>query len=1138
MSAAGDELRRLRRGATTLRRRAAGAVVAAAVGATALMFLIALWVIGTGGGPSLLSLVFTLLLIAIAAGAGFAAGALARGMELSRLARETETAAGLADGDVIAALELQTMPSYESSPLARLHERRISDRLRTLRGAAMFPASAPRWGRRLHLALAVCLVAGGAVILVASSHPERAVQTARSLATPWEVIVPPPLPPLIVLPGDTAVSRGAELPVEVRAEGRREVTLFWRVEGEVASSRSLVVDTDSVARGHTGPIGALTRYWVVDGRGRSSDTFNVRPVEPLLVTELRVRVVMPAYLGREAEEYSQPVPPLVVPEGARLHIAGRTNLPLESVGVVLAAETDRVGDAPSGLITLPVAGERFSGEVRPERSGVWEWRIVPLEPRDEIIEPLPLSVSVIPDSLPQVDIVYPGGDTVLHFDMQLPLVVDARDDIGLRRVELISWRVSALGTTDEAQGLTIAEVRGETRVVARPTLDMRERNLLPGDTVYYYVRVRDGNPSHRTVVSDTFRARLPSMSEMRQERAETTDRLAEDSRQLVDQARELEREANEAERKAANEAARAAQNANSSREQRVSYEATEEARRVLQQANSMEEKLQDMQSRLEELREEMSESGISDPALREKLEQLEELYRELMESGLKDEIARLQEALRSLDPEELQRSLREVAQSVRELQDKLEQSTALLERVAVEQAVKSARQDAEELAQQQATAAEAEAQDSAWASTEDRLAAEAEQLMEELEQLAQRLNEAGADPVADSTRAAAEQLDSASRDMQQAARSARSQPGGQRSAQAQASARDASRATQEAAESLASAEKQLNEDWREEAMAAVQTALGESLELAREQSRLSGISGESEPSRADYPARQLAVREGLQNLLRSLSEASKKTALLDQRTGPAAAEAAERMDALLQRMQRTQGRSRPTPSEGRAIVRSLNDLAAGLMATAQAIDGSESATGMQEALEQLAQIAQSQQGVGQRTGGLLPLYQAGQQAQEQLAQLAREQAVIAERLREMAEQPGDQPMGRPEEMAAEADQIARQLAAGNLDRETVARQERLFRRLLDAGQSLEKDDEDPRKRESESATVRERQDIRDLDPALLTGPRFPHPNQQTLSSYPPGYRALIFDYFDRLNEAAAGDGAGGTAQTTERTPGQ
>jgi hypothetical protein len=211
-------------------------------------------------------------------------------------------------------------------------------------------------------------------------------------------------------------------------------------------------------------------------------------------------------------------------------------------------------------------------------------------------------------------------------------------------------------------------------------------------------------------------------------------------------------------------------------------------------------------------------------------------------------------------------------------------------------------------------------------------------------------------------------------------------------------------------------------------------------------------------------------------------------------------------------------------------VNSLNNLAAGLMATAQAIEGSQSATGMQEALEQLAQIAQTQQGVGQRTGGLLPLFQAGQQAQEQLAQLAREQAAIAERLREMAEQPaGSEPLGRPEQMAAEADQIARQLAAGNLDRETVARQERLFRRLLDAGRSLEKEEEDPRKRESESASGGERRDIEDLDPALLTGPRFPHPSQQTLSSYPPGYRALIFDYFDRLNEGAAETAAeGGT----------
>jgi hypothetical protein len=221
-------------------------------------------------------------------------------------------------------------------------------------------------------------------------------------------------------------------------------------------------------------------------------------------------------------------------------------------------------------------------------------------------------------------------------------------------------------------------------------------------------------------------------------------------------------------------------------------------------------------------------------------------------------------------------------------------------------------------------------------------------------------------------------------------------------------------------------------------------------------------------------------------------------------------------------MERTQGRSRPTPSEGRAIVRSLNELAAGLMATAQAIAGSESATGMQEALEQLAQIAQAQQGLGQRTGGLLPMFQSGRGVQEQLAQLAREQAAIAERLEELAEQQGaDQPLGRPEELAAEAAEIARQLQAGTLDRATVTRQERLFRRLLDAGRSLEKEDEDPRKRESETAVARERVAPGELDPTVLAGPRFPHPDQDAMRAYPPGYRALIFEYFDRLNDASA-----------------
>ena len=109
--------------------------------------------------------------------------------------------------------------------------------------------------------------------------------------------------------------------------------------------------------------------------------------------------------------------------------------------------------------------------------------------------------------------------------------------------------------------------------------------------------------------------------------------------------------------------------------------------------------------------------------------------------------------------------------------------------------------------------------------------------------------------------------------------------------------------------------------------------------------------------------------------------------------------------------------------------------------------------------------------------------------------------------------------GATEELAEEALAIAEQLATGQLDRETLERQEQLFKRMLDAGRSLRSDDEDEQKdRESETADPENVQVPENLDPAVRgRGLRYPYPTWDQLRGFSPEQRRVILDYFRRLN---------------------
>jgi hypothetical protein len=165
----------------------------------------------------------------------------------------------------------------------------------------------------------------------------------------------------------------------------------------------------------------------------------------------------------------------------------------------------------------------------------------------------------------------------------------------------------------------------------------------------------------------------------------------------------------------------------------------------------------------------------------------------------------------------------------------------------------------------------------------------------------------------------------------------------------------------------------------------------------------------------------------------------------------------------------------------------------------------------------MAQMSQSQAGLNRESGGLMLMQQNGQPMSVQLKRLAERQQEIARQLEELAQRPEAAELpGRPELLATEAEEIARGMRSGQLDRQILQRQEQLFRRLLDAGRSLERD-EDPSRRESQAADMSRPEAMPESRGDVEAGPRYPYPDDAALSEVSRSARRLILEYFDRLN---------------------
>jgi len=139
-----------------------------------------------------------------------------------------------------------------------------------------------------------------------------------------------------------------------------------------------------------------------------------------------------------------------------------------------------------------------------------------------------------------------------------------------------------------------------------------------------------------------------------------------------------------------------------------------------------------------------------------------------------------------------------------------------------------------------------------------------------------------------------------------------------------------------------------------------------------------------------------------------------------------------------------------------------------------------------------------------------------------MEQLAREQQEVASDLGQMSQQEGEEgPLGDLEALAQEAQALAEELAGGRLNAETRERQERLFHRLLDAGRSLEREEEST-EREANAPGEFERDEVSSLSAGDLGLARYRLPDAASLNRLPPAARALVLQYFQRLNRGGGG----------------
>jgi hypothetical protein len=945
-----------------------------------------------------------------------------------------------------------------------------------LAGAALFAFAAP---------------ATGGPRAAAFWHPVRAWRDARA--------------PVRLTIDRRTVRRGETAAATVTVPGgASRATLWTRGPGEPWRATTLRLDDAGRAVQTLGPLESDLFVRASSG-GRSSTEIRIGVSLPAFLAELALTARYPSYLGRADEPLIAGTDTLRLPAGTVIATSGVASVPLDDAAWRSVRDSTRAA-------SLDVEGTRFEGRFTPA-SGTWRL-VVRTEDGGALEGPAPeLHISVVRDSAPVVALPVPGRDTTLPISLRQPIVADVRDDHGITRLAMVSWRVSRTGRVGEVTRESLEVAGVGDRAVVQGRLDADRRGLLPGDTLRVYVEAWDNAPTPQRGRSREFALRLPSMEELRAQAREaardvagSADSVAAAQRELSERTRDLAQERNrEADGRAGRPEGR--------NQGTMSFQATQRAEEIAREQAAMAQRVAELAQAMEEIARAARAAGVDDTAFQNRLKEVQQLLERALSPELEQRLRELQEALARLDPDATRQALQRLAEAQQELRRELERSEELFRRAALEGELSSLAQDAEELRaqQQEWTREQASRADSAAAAAEQDLARRADSLSSGLERTARDMARKDGQDRLGQSRTRTERAADAMREAAQASQQRNSREAQARGQEAADSLRDVPDELRERRDSLAAA-------WRQETLDALGRALSETAALAARQRDVAGELRRGEAG-SGTRARQAAVEEGTRAIEKQVSEAAGRHALVPPQLQAALGFAQNQMRQAREELEQGDPDASAAAPHAEQALDALNATAHALVRAAQQVAGAQSGSGFQEAMEQLARLAGQQQGMTGDAQGLLPMMAPGGQAvMQQLRDLAARQRALAEQLERMQ---AEGEAGGAGALAAEARELARQLEAGRLDPRTIERQERLYRRLLDAGRSLSGPEPDEQKeRISRSASGDSVRLPGLLAPgATGAGPRLRYPSWEDLARLSPEQRRLVLEYFRRLNDA-------------------
>lgn len=873
------------------------------------------------------------------------------------------------------------------------------------------------------------------------------------------------------------------------------------------------------------------REYGVTVSGVQSPTWVVEVNQPPRAVAFRIGYSFPDYTGLPPHESVSASGDVAALKGAAVEVEVSANRGLEGARLVFvgpAAETGapeggsggRSDSGPGGeaagpktVEMTPTSDRSFVGAFRLMQEG--SYTVTFVEPGGrERPDPRTFRITPLPDHGPMVRILSPDRYVDLPTEMTVEVSAYAADDYGITSMALVHFMEGGEETRLPVQTYSSAP----RELYESYTWDLTEIGLLPGEVLFYSIEVYDNDTvsGPKASRSEVHSLRFPTMAEIYQRVEEGYEEGIDELAEQLRRGRELKERLEEISREM-------------KRSDGLSWEQRQSIKGAVGDREKLAEAAKQVAESLDEIVEKMGGTDFADEEFVEKMMEIQKLLSEISDPELKKAIEKLNQALADVDEKAVAEAMEKLKLDQEDLLKRLDKTIELLKRLKAEESINAAREKIEDLLRKQESINESLEKDDLTSEDLKEMSAEEGEIKDGLAELETSLSELQKE---------LEEIDPQMAEEMGAQAEKASESGLQRDAQ-QASQRMASgsragamQSGEKVAKGLSAMSEEMQlaaESMRQRQARQMAEKLGEAAKdlvyISKGQEAMVASSDATSPQ--ELARTQFQIHSGAAQVADELEEVIRGSFAVSRKLGNELGDALHKMEKATDEFEA--GKKQSGLASGWEALPSLNKAAMQLMKTSSdlmSMSSCSSPMGSEGARQEMEKLCGMQREVNSGTQGLMPKLtgQGGRlqhSTQDQLANLAARQEMIKKGMQEVAGELGGRKdiLGRLDDLAEEMQKVIDDMERGNVDRETIRRQQKILSRLLDAQRSVRRRDTDNERISRVGADDFERTPPGAIPPEMLDAEDRMKSEvlQGKADPIPPAYRRLVEEYFRAIS---------------------